>query len=54
MLMLSVFAVVMLIAGLLIFDVSKEHADLIFKCPGVLEDFTFYCYDGLINKEYIL
>jgi len=54
MLMLSVFAVVMLIAGLLIFDVSKEYADLICKCPGALEDFTFYCYDVLINKEYSL
>lgn len=44
----------MLIAGLLIFDVSKEYADLICKCPGVIEDFTFYCYNGLINKEHIL
>jgi len=54
MLMLPVFAVVMLIAELLIFDVSKEYADLICKCPRVMEDFTFYCYDGLIKKEYIL
>ena len=52
--MLSVFAVVTLKAGLLIFDVSKEYVDLICKYPGVLEDFTFYCYDVLINKEYIL
>jgi hypothetical protein len=52
--MLPVFAVVMMIAGLLIFDVLKKYADLICKCPGVLEDFMFYGYDGLINKEYIL
>jgi len=42
MLMPPVFAVVMLIAGLLIFDDLKEYADLICQCPGVLEDVTLF------------
>ena len=45
----AVFAVVMLTAGLLIFDILKEYADLICKCPGITEYFTFNCCDALIK-----
>jgi hypothetical protein len=51
MFMMPVFRVVMQQAGLLIFDVSTEEANLIFKCQGALEEFIFYLYKGLINKN---